>query len=67
MTHPKVTTIAEAFRQAAEIASDLETKPPLISKIWIDEATTDPAKAIAYTHADRIAEELTALAEEYEE
>ena len=66
MNHPKVTTIAEAFRLAAKVAGDLETKPILISKDWIDEATTDPAKAIAYTHADNIVSELEALAEEYE-
>lgn len=66
MNHPKVTTIAEAFRLAAKIASKLETNPPLISKKLIDEAITNPANAIAYTHADNIAAELEALAEEYD-
>ena len=65
--HPKVTTIAEAFRLAAENASQLETEEPYVSEIWRSETYGNPAKAIAYTHADNIAEELTALAEEYEE
>ena len=67
MNHPKVTTIAEAFRLAAKIASDLETKTPVITNDWLVTAMRDPAEAIAYTHADKIAKELEALAEEYEE
>lgn len=66
MNHPKVTTIAEALRLAAKIAEEATIKKPIISDAWFKEAQSDPAEAIAYTHADRIAEELTALAEEYE-
>lgn len=65
MNHPKVTTIAEAFRLAAKIAGDLQVKRPYIADVWKN--GTDPVEGIAYTHADNIAEELTALAEEYQD
>lgn len=66
MNHPKVTTIAEAFRLAASIAEQMNVSKPPISDAWLKEAQYQPEGAIAYTHADNIARELEALAEEYD-
>lgn len=49
MNHPKVTTIAEAFRLAAKIANDAKLEKPVISKLWANEAQYEPLEAAAYT------------------
>ena len=62
----KATTIAEAFQIAANIARNETIKMPYISKEWTVFCPGDPTKAIAYTHADRIAELIEAEAEKYD-